>query len=217
MNREHDDGSGRIVRWWVQRYTAGLPDLVGASRRAEIDSDLAEHAHDRKSDGWSAKQISRERRSRLVRGMFADLSWRHELITGRCRVRGLVRVSVLSVTSIAAVTLAMFHFVFAAYLLGNISLAERRFLGGIDNYAEEVDRPVASVVAALVIACLGLVLLAAGLARPIAPITANAATIAVAMMTALFFWLGAWPIALVALVGSGADLAIRTPKSTAEP
>ncbi len=144
--------------------------------------------------------------------MFADLRWRHELITGQCQVRGLVRVSVLSVTSIAAVTLAMFHFVFAAYLLGTTSLAEQRFLGGIDNYAEEVGRPVASVIAALIIAGLGLVLLAAGLARPIAPVIANAATIAVAAVGLLFFWLGAWPVALVAVVGSSVDLAIRSPE-----
>lgn len=214
MNRGRDDGSVRFVRWWVRGYTAGLPDHEGASRRAEIDSDLAEHAQYREGDGRAPKQITRERLRRLAGGMFADLRWRHELITGQCRVRGMVRVSVLSVTSVAAVTLAMFHFLFAAYLLGNTSLAEQRFLGGIDNYAEEVGRPVASVIAALIIAGLGLVLLAAGFARPVAPVIANAATIAVAAVGLLFFWLGAWPVALVAVVGSSVDLAIRTPSST---
>ncbi|MGB5757930.1 MAG: hypothetical protein WBM50_13520 [Acidimicrobiales bacterium] len=207
----------RFARWWVQRYTAGLPDHESVSRRAEIDSDLAEHAQCRQLDGWAPKQITGERLRRLVRGMAADLSWRHELVTGHCRTRSLVRMSVLSVTSVAAVTLAMFHFLFAAYLLGNTSLAELRFLGGLDNYAEEVGRPIASMIAALVIAGLGLVLLAAGLARPVSPLIANVATVAIAGVAVMFFWLGVWPVALVAVLGSTIDLATRTPNPTSQP
>jgi hypothetical protein len=217
MNSQGDDRSARFARWWVQRYTAGLPNRLSVSRRAEIDSDLAEHADCRERDGWTPEQITRERVRRLVGGMVADLSWRHELVTGTCQTPGLVRVSVVSVTSVAAVTLAMFHFVFAAYMLGNTTLAEQRFLGGLDNYAEEVGRPVASVIAALVIASLGVVLLAAGLARPVSPIIANAATIAIAGVAVMFFWLGAWPVALVAVVGSTVDLATRTPNPTRQP
>ncbi len=96
----------------------------------------------------------------------------------------------------------MFHFVFAAYMLGNTSLAEQRFLGGLENYADEVGRPVASVIAALVIASLGVVLLAAGLARPVSPIIVNATTIAMAAVAAMFFWLDAWPVALVAVLSA---------------
>lgn len=217
MNSGHDDASIRFTRWWVHRYTAGLPNHESAPRRAEIHSDLAEHSHHREIEGWTPKQITRERLRRLVRGMSADLSWRHELITGQCQIRGFVRVSVQSVTSIAAVTLAMFHFVFATYMLGGTFLAEQRFLGGIDNYAEEVGRPVASVIAAVIIAGLGVVLLAAGIARPISPIIANAATIAVATVAVLFFWLGVWPVGLIAVVGSAFDLATRTPKPAPQP
>ena len=217
MNSQGDDRSMRFARWWVQRYTAGLPDHESVSRRAEIDSDLAEHAQCRERDGWTSKQIARERLRRLVGGMAADLSWRHELVTGNCQTRVLIRVSVVSVTSVAAVTLAMFHFVFAAYMLGNTTLAEQRFLGGLDNYADEVGRPVASVIAALVIPSLGVVLLAAGLARPVSPIIANATTIAIAAVAVMFFWLGAWPVALVAVLGSTVDLAIRTPNPSPQP
>ena len=217
MNSHSDDRSMRFAGWWVQRYTAGLPGHESVSRLAEIDSDLAEHARCRELEGWTPKQVTRERVRRLVRGMAADLSWRHEVVTCQCQTRGLVRVSVLSVTSVAAVTLALFHFVFAAYMLGNTSLAEQRFLGGLDNYAQEVGRPVASVIAALIIANLGVVLLAAGLARPISPIIANAATIAIAGVAVMFFWLGAWPVALVAVLGSAVDLATRTPNPTAQP
>ena len=104
MNSQGDDRSLRFARWWVQRYTAGLPDQESMSRRAEIDSDLAEHADCRERDGWTPEQITRERLRRLVGGMAADLSWRHELVTSHCKTPGLVRVSVLSVTSLAAVT-----------------------------------------------------------------------------------------------------------------
>ena len=217
MNGERDDRSLRFARSWVRRYTDGLPTHVSASRRAEIDSDLAEHARCRELDGWTPKQIGRERVRRLVGGMAADLSWRHQLVTGDCRTPRLVRVSVLSVTSVAVVLLAIFHFIFAAYMLGDTALAEQRFLRGLDSYAEEVGRPVASLIAALIIAGLGVVLLAAGLARPVSPVVANAATIAIAGLAMLFFWLGAWPVALVAALGSMVDLAARSPRPTPQP
>lgn len=217
MNEQQVDRSTRFARWWVQSYTAGLPSHESESRRAEIDSDLAEHARCRRLDGWTPRQIERERLGRLVRGMTADLSWRHDVVTGHCRVRALARVSVLSVTSAATATLALFHFAFAAYLLGSTSLAEQRFLGGLDTYAEEVGRPVASVIAAIIIASLGAVLLAAALTRAFSPVISNAATIAVAGLAVLFFWLGAWPVALVALLGSTVDLAVRTPHPTPQP
>ncbi len=217
MNSRGDARSMQVARWWVQRYTAGLPGNECVSRRAEIDSDLAEHAQCRELDGWAPSRITRERIRRLVGGMTADLRWRHELVTGHCQTRTLVRMSVLSLTSLAAVTLAVFHFVFAAYMLGNTSLAEQRFLSGLDSYAEEVGRPVASVFAALIIAGLGVVLLAAGLARPVSPVIANAATIAIAGIAVMFFWLGAWPVALFAVLGSAFDLATRTPNPTPQP
>lgn len=214
MNVAPDHRSTRFARWWVRSYTAGLPNHERATRRAEIDSDLAEHRQHRELEGWAAKHIARERVHRLVRGVAADLSWRYEVVTDCCHVRGLVRVSVLSMTSVAAVMLALFHFAFAAYLLGNTYLAEQRFLGGLDTYADEVDKPVASTTAALIIAGLGVVLLAASLARPVSPIIANAATIPIAAVAVLFFWLGAWPVAVVAVVGAMIDLATRTPKPT---
>lgn len=145
-----------------------------------------------------------------------NLGWRYELVTGHSHVRGLIRVSVLSMTSVATAILAMFHFVFAAYILGNTALADQRFLGGFDAYAyaDEVARPVASVIAALVIGGLGLGLVTASLARPVSPIIANVATATIAGVAVLFSWLGAWPVALVAVFGSVIDLAIRTPDPT---
>ena len=216
MNDWHDDRSVRFARWWVQRYTAGLAPHDSATRQAEIDSDLAEHRQHRELERWASADISRERIRRLVRGMFADLNWRHELVTGQCRVRGFLRASVVSVTSLAAAALAVFHFAFAAYMLGSTTLADRLFLSGFAEYAEE-SGPIASVIAALIIAGFGFVLLAASLARPVSPVIANAATIPVAAIAVLFFWLGVWPLGIIVLVGSTFDLATRSPNPTSQP
>lgn len=206
----------RFARWWVQRYTAGLPEHEMVPRRAEIDSDLAEHSRCRELDGWTPKQITRERLRRVARGMAADLSWRHEIVSGQCQTQRLVRVSVVSVTSLASLTLAMFHVAFAAYMLGSTTLADRLSLGGFAEYADD-SGPVASAVAACIIASLGVGLLAAGLSRPFSRIIANAATIAIAGVAVMFFWLGVWPVALVALIGSAVDIVIRTPSPTHQP
>ncbi len=214
MTTRPDDRSTRFARWWVRSYTAGLPDHARVSRRAEIDSDLAEHSRCRESDDWSSTQIMRERRRRLVRGALADLRWRHEVINDECNVRSFVRVSVASVTSIATVALATFHVAFAAYMLGGTSLAERPFLGGIDSYADEVGRPVASAIAAVILGSLGLVLFAAAIARPVSPLIANVVTLAISPLAIMFFWLGMWPVGIVAIFGSVVDLAIRTPNLT---
>jgi hypothetical protein len=215
MSESPDDRSILFTRWWVRRYTSGLGPGHIAMRRAEIDSDLAEHQRARESDGWTRSQIVRERRKRLVRGMAADVGWRHDLLrphTGRSWHAALT-----SLTGIASLFLAAFHFVFAVFLFGSTSLADRRFLGGLAAYEEEVGRPIASPVAATVIALLGVVLVFAALSRPISPLVANIATIGVAAFAVLWFWLGMWLIGLVVIVGSTADLVTRVPDSPTRP
>jgi hypothetical protein len=209
--------STRFARWWVRRYTAGLPDRASVSRRAEIDSDLVEHARCREDEGWTASQITRERLRRLVRGGIADLRWRNEVISEECRAPSSLRVSVTSLTSIATVVLATYHFLFASFILGNRSVAERRFLSGMEGYEDEIGRSVASAIAALILGLLGLVLLTSALARPVSPLVANVVTMAIGAVAVLFFWLGIWPIGIVAVVGSIVDLAIRTPHPAPQP
>jgi hypothetical protein len=210
MNDMPDDRSVRFARWWVQRYTAGLAPHQAEPRRAEIDSDIAEHQRCRELDGWTPGQISTERATRLMGGMVSDLGWRHDILTSQARLRSFVRVSLLCVTSLAALVVATFHAAFAAYVLGSTSVADQTFLGGLASYADEVGRPVASPVAALIIGTLGVVLLVAAIARPVSPMMANVLTIWAATPAVLFFWLGVWPIAVIAIIGSVADLAIRT-------
>ncbi len=212
MSEAPDDRSTRFTRWWVCRYTSGLGLGQVAMRRAEIDSDLAEHRRAREIDGWTPTQIARERRKRLVRGMAADVGWRHDLL--RPHTRRVWHVAITSLTGLASFFLAAFHFAFAAFLLGSTSVADQRFLGGLAGYEEEVGRPIASPVAATVVALLGVVLVFAALARPISPVVANIATIGIAAWAVLWFWLGMWLIGLVVIVGSTADLITRMPVTT---
>lgn len=203
-------GSGtysvRATQWWARRYTSGLPRRYAATRLAEIRSDLHEHELAREADGWTRHQIGRERVRRLLTGMGADMAWRHEILH---RDRPRAQFALRTATALATLGLAAFYFAFAAYLLGNKSLADQRLLGGFTHYADEVGRPVASPLAAAIIATLGVILVIATVARPVSPVVSNIATAAVTSFGLLFFWLGIWPAALVAATGSIVDFAIR--------
>jgi hypothetical protein len=206
-----DDRSARFVQWWVRRYTAGLDLRTSAFRRAEIDSDLAEHDRFRRETGLSASRIGRERLRRLLAGVPADIGWRHDRLRSRAR-RGVTSF-VLPVTTIAQLLLAAYYLAFAAYLLGSSTLADQQVWGrsplhGFEGYADE---PGASGVANI-IAGLGLSLVVAAIARPVAPVVANALTFPSAVLAVMFFWLGVWALGLIVLVGAATDLATRAPR-----
>lgn len=203
--------SVRLVRWWTQWYTAGLPGPVASERRAEIESDLDEHIRARTADGWAPRRIARERLWRVTRGMPADVGWRRDVLVPTARSSRVVRTGVVAVTTVASLALAAFHAAFAAYLLGATWLADRALLGGIGAYADEVHRPVAATIAAVIVAVLGLVLFIGGVCRGVSPLVANVATVGVASLSVMFFWLGMAPIALAAIAGSVADAALRAP------
>jgi hypothetical protein len=184
-----------------------------ALRRAEVDSDLAEHARFRRAAGWPPARIGRERMRRSILGMPDDLGWRRDRLRARSRHR--VTTVVVPVTSAASLLLAAYHLAFAAFLLGNDSLADRRFWGrsplqGFDGYADEAGAPTA----ALIIGGLGLLLAIAALTRPISPVVANAIALPIALIAVMFFWLGIWLLGLIVLVGAATDLATRAPRPT---
>lgn len=213
MSRLPDDRSARLVRWWVRRYTAGLDQMAVAFRRAEIDSDLAEHDRFRRQTGWPTSRIGHERVRRLVAGVPGDIGWRHD----RLRVRAPRGVTSIMppVTTVAQLLLAAYYIAFAAYLLGSSALADQQVWGrsplqGFEGYAEE---PGASGVA-IVVAGLGLSLAIAAVARPIAPVLANAVTLPSAVFAVMFFWLGVWALGLIVLAGAATDLTIRAPRPT---
>ncbi len=207
-----EDRSLRLAPWWARRYTAGLPRQTAEDRRLEIDSDLAEHQLAREIDGWSSEQVNRERLTRLIRGMPADLGWRHDVLSRYCRTtNGPLRWSVWTLTTAASIVLAVFYIGFGAYILGDTAIADQRFLGGMTNYADKVDQPIESLIAATVLVGLALVLLIASVGRLISPLMANIATISAAGLLVMFFWLGMAPIALIAVFGSMADMFLRSP------
>jgi hypothetical protein len=68
------DGSA-VVRGWVGFYTRGLPAEMRARRRAEVAADLADESlHAIRQGDQSA--LLRQRLTRLILGIPADLSWR---------------------------------------------------------------------------------------------------------------------------------------------
>ena len=203
--------SANLVRGWTACYTAGLPRAARERRIAEIECDTAEHFRARVDEGWSRPRIVVERLLRLLRGLPADLGWRNEVLVPTYRSNTIVRGATLVATSVASLAVVAFHFAFAAYLLGSRSLSDRSLLHGLNNYVEEVDRPVASVVAATVITVLGILLLVATVTRISSPMIANLVTMGVVLWSVLWFWLGVWPVALVALAGSAVDMSLRTP------
>jgi hypothetical protein len=213
MSRLADDRSTRLVRWWTRRYTAGLDQRTTAFRRAEIDSDLAEHDRFRSETGWPTSRIGRERVRRLLAGVPADLGWRHDRL--RVRARPVVTTIMLPVTTVAQLLLAAYYFAFSAYLLGSSALADQQVWGrsplkGFEGYADEAG---ASGVA-FIIAGLGLSLALAAVARPVSPVVANAVTIPSAVFAVMFFWLGVWALGLIVLAGAATDLATRAPNPT---
>ena len=203
----HPDRSTRLVRWWVRRYTSGLYQPAAAFRRAEVDSDLAEHARYRRDSAWSLTRIGRERVQRLLFGVPADVGWRRDQLQARGR-RGVTSV-LLPVTTLASLLLATYYIAFAVYLLGNTALADQRVWGrsplrGFVGYEDQAG-------AVMVFGGAGLVLAIATVARPIAPVVANVMTLPIAVILVMWFWLGVWPLGLIVVAGAAADLAIRSP------
>jgi hypothetical protein len=206
-----DNRSASLVRWWVRRYTADLDQTTAASRRAEIDSDLAEHDRFRRETRWPASRIRRERIRRLLAGVPADIGWRHDRL--RSRARSGVTTIMLPLTTIAQLLLAAYYIAFAAYLFGSTALADqqvwgRSLLHGFDDYADAAG----AAVAAFIIAGLGLSLAVAAVARPVSPVLANAVTLPSALLAVMFFWLGVWALGLIVLAGAATDLATRAPR-----
>jgi hypothetical protein len=206
----------RVVHGWTVWYTAGLPGSAGAERQAEIAGDLAEHHDVRLAEGWSDGRVAQERLWRTLRGVPADLAWRHDILAAKARSNSTVRFVVLAVSSVASLAVAAFYVTFATYLLGAEQLARQPMLGGLDSYAEELGSTAAAV-AAVVLLASGGVILASCVIRPVAPLSANAVTIAIAIWLVLWFWLGAAPLGIVAVAGACVDMIMRTPALRLRP
>ena len=92
------------VRTWVALYTRGLPTELATVRRELIDAELWDEARAAEWLGETAS-LGRQRWSRLLRGIPADLAWRleqHERATGTTR-RMKMRISKVHLLAIGAV------------------------------------------------------------------------------------------------------------------
>jgi hypothetical protein len=97
-----------IVRTWTRLYTWRLPTFARDTRRAEIDSDLWEFAHDCQRDRGVAPALHVI--ARLIAGIPDDVSWRASHVslgTGSMR-------AAISLTAAAIAVLAVWAYVVGA-------------------------------------------------------------------------------------------------------
>ncbi|MGH9042714.1 MAG: hypothetical protein ACRDZ3_21075 [Acidimicrobiia bacterium] len=109
-----------LARWWVRRYTAGLPAEVREARRAEIGSDLYEHMADAAGAGSSDLGVGAAVVGRTLRGSGDDLVWRRT--ERRAMAHGQKSAGVLSGFPAAWAAATQSWFAPAAVLLGLFNL-----------------------------------------------------------------------------------------------
>jgi hypothetical protein len=163
----------RVVLWWVDRYTRGLPEPVREARRDEIASDVWEQ---RAATGTRLSG-DLDLLSRCVRGMPADLLWR------RSRRRRRALSSARATFRVAGWSLAVVAYVFliGAHGYSATALVGFDFYGG-DWQAGDVDRY------ARVSATLLALLLAGGVLIRLRPRLAVALLVAATLGTCAAFW-----------------------------
>jgi hypothetical protein len=74
-----------VIKTWTRVYTARLAPDVRDARRAEIDSDLWEHAHAASEVPADRRAVAGQMLARCLLGMGSDLSWRSQMAAGRAR------------------------------------------------------------------------------------------------------------------------------------
>jgi hypothetical protein len=199
----------RLIHAWVRLYTAGLPTRLRDDRRAEIRSDLAEHADCRTAEGLGPGAIVRERTMRTILGAPADLRWRREAVVAlrppgpAGPLRSTCAWTRGEWPTLAGLALASFYLIFALYVFG-LDLLDgapvlRRF---------SVDALSGRTIGAGIMLLLGLALIGASLARLLVSTTADVAMAVLALPAVPFFWMVVPTLlAIIVMAGVGADLA----------
>ncbi|WP_353813536.1 hypothetical protein [Agromyces sp. SYSU T00266] len=96
--------AARATLHWTLRYTGGLDPLVAADRQHEILSDLHEHTAWASDAGIGRRATARSIRTRMLRGIPADLGWRRAQLTGREGIRfSLPRADGLLLAAVAVI------------------------------------------------------------------------------------------------------------------
>jgi hypothetical protein len=119
-----------LVARWVRFYTRNLPPPIAERRIDEIDADLHDHIAHERAHGTPDRRIALSILARMLRGLAADASWRHQTIAHarRSAVRvALVTAFVLLLPLVAMqitdeVDWGVADFVLAGVLLGGTGL-----------------------------------------------------------------------------------------------
>ncbi|PRY65023.1 hypothetical protein B0I08_11140 [Glaciihabitans tibetensis] len=149
------DISAAVMRW-CEFYTRELPSNVATERQDELASDLYEQTVWAQDAGVATQQVRRSILARAVRGVPADLSWRHAQrrnisLASRTAIRARQANSAVVVASVSAASLIV---LWGLYVLTRVMTTAAR--GGFSPWSNTtVTLGVATALAAL-----GLVLMA---------------------------------------------------------
>jgi hypothetical protein len=88
------ESMAELVARWVRFYTRNLPRPAAQRRIDEIDADLHDQIAHERAHGTGDRRIALGILSRMLRGLAADVSWRHQM--SRTAYRPAVRVAVVT-------------------------------------------------------------------------------------------------------------------------
>jgi hypothetical protein len=120
-----------LVARWVRFYTRDLPAPMAQGRVDEIDADLHDHIAHERSHGTKDRRIALSIAARMLRGLAADVSWRHRTMSrtgNRPAVRIALATALILLVPLVAMQLTdevdwgLADFVLAAALLGGSGL-----------------------------------------------------------------------------------------------
>ena len=197
-----------LTRLWLRWYTAGLPPQLRQDRRCEITSDMAEHSSSRMADGWGSRRIARERLTRTLLGVPADLRWRREVLVAPWTTapRGPLRAAWTWTRdewpTLAGIALGAFYLVFSLYVAGLGAFEEAPVLRLFS-----VDELSGRTVGAAFVFLIGLGVIVASFARLLVSTVADVVLIWGAVLAMPFYWM-VLPtlLAVVVILGAGTDL-----------
>jgi hypothetical protein len=72
-----------LVSRWARLYTRRLPENDARRRVDELRADLHDHISHERANGTGERRIAGSVATRMLRGMAADVSWRHEMTRRR--------------------------------------------------------------------------------------------------------------------------------------
>lgn len=110
-----------VVSLWTRLYTRRLPEQDARRRVDELGADVHDHISHERAHGTGERRIAGSVAARMLRGMAADVSWRHER-TRHCQTQEdhpmrLIGPARRSVTRVAVMTVLLLLIPLALMLL----------------------------------------------------------------------------------------------------